>query len=197
MVSYRKLQPAYRWTGIYLIAAGLIQIVGSFILGDILKITNTAVYTFAIFLYHFILFMVFLNLTERKITRNILILLFGISTLVMAYLVIHQVPASQLSIKAAVVGSLVYAISAMVYLLDFMFSQTAENPVKSSNFIVLSGILFYFSASGVYFAINEVSKVIDASFFIYINLVLSFFFYSILILAIYMNKKRNLNHDLN
>lgn len=196
MVSYRKLQPAYRWTGIYLIAAGLIQIVGSFILWDILKITNTGVYTFAIFLYHFILFMVFLNITDRKTTRNIVILLFGISTLVMAYLVIHQVPASQFSLKAAVLGSLVYAVSAMLYLLDFMFSPTAENPVKSPNFIVLSGILFYFSASGVYFAINEVSAVIDASLFIYINLVLLFFFYSILILAIYMNKKRNLSREI-
>ena len=195
LVSSKKLQVAYRWLGIYLLAAGILQLVGSIIYRDILHISNTPLFNFAIFLYHFILFMVFYYLSERKATRNIIIILFGISTLVLAYLIIHQIPAYQLSMKAVVLESFIYAVCAMLSLLEFMLSAVAENPIKNSRFIALSGILFYFSASAFSFAGRELIQEVTGDFYNYINVVLMFLFYSILILAIYMNKKRNLSSD--
>lgn len=195
MVFYKNLQPAYKWLGIYLLAVGLIQLVGGFIIRDILDVSNTLLYNIAIFVYNFILFMVFYYLYERKITRNIVILLFGISTLVMAYMVITHVPVHQVSMKVIVLGSFVYAVCAMLSLLDFMLSDVAENPIRNSRFIALSGILFYFSASGFFFAGREVIQELTGQLYNYINVVLMFLFYSILILAIYMNKRQNLRHE--
>lgn len=197
MVSYRDMQPAYRWIGIYLLAVGLIQFVAVFIINKVFHDSNTSLYNFAIFFYQITLFMVFYYLSERKIARNVVIRIFGISTLVIGYILISQVSAYQVSMKAIVFGSFVFAVCAMLYLLDFMLSDVAENPIKNSRFVALSGILFYFSASGVFFAGREMLQEFAGQFYNYINLVLMLLFYSILTFVIYMNKKRNLSNDLN
>lgn len=197
LISYAKLRVAYRWIGIYLIAAGIIQIVSGYILITIMHISNTPVYNVAIFVYHFILFMVFYYLSKRIVTRNSMMVLFGLSLIGMAYLVINHVPHYQISIKAIVIGCFVYSVCAMLYLSDYMLSTEIENPIKNSRFIALSGILFYFSASGVSFALNEISPMESAHRFIYINMVLLIVFYSILILSVYINKRKKVSHELN
>lgn len=196
LISMKKLHLAFRWIGIYLLAAGIIQFVGGFIYWKVLHISNTPLFSFAIFAYHFILFMVFLNLTERKITKSITIALFGVSAFLMVYLVINQVPTYQLSLKAVVLGCFVYAVSAMLYLLDYMNSSAIGSPIKNSRFIALSGMLFYFSASGVYFAANQLFPEAREVGFTYINQILLVLFYTILTFAIYTNKKRNLSNDV-
>ncbi len=196
MVNYKKLHPAYRWVGIYLLAVGLLQLFAAFIIKKLFHGSNTSLYNFAIFFYHFILFTIFYYLSGRKITRNIVMLIFGISTLVIAYFVKTHMPAYQVSMKAIVFGSFVYAVCAMLSLLDFMLSDVAENPIKNSRFIALSGILFYFSASGIYFAGRELLQEFAGGLYNYINIVLMGLFYSILIVAIYMNKKKYSSHDI-
>lgn len=190
-VHYRRLKYAFRWIGVYLFMAGLIQLTG-YMLHFRFDVSNTGVLVFAIFAYHFILFMYFVNLPGKKSYRNIMIVLFILGLIGLLYFVLQPLPPQWLPVKAIIFGNLIYASSAILFLLGILRSPKAENPLTSSQFISLGAMLLYFSTSSVYFSVVEMfAGKISNALLVNFNLILLYVFYIALIYAIQMEIKCN------
>lgn len=195
LIHFQKLSIAFKWLGVYLFVAGIVQVVAIYL--KYRGISNTPLYNVAIFVYHFLLFMFFWKLPIRKYYKRIIAGLFLISTFGIFYFISVQYPVNWTSFRAIVLANLVYILSALLGLLNILRSAVAENPLKNSRFLAYCGILFYFTTSAVYFiATNFFVGKITPGLLAYFNLILLVLFYSFLIVVFRVEIKQNQIHGI-
>ncbi len=188
MINFGKLNKSFRWLGVFLLVAGLSQII-ALILVSILG-TNLAFYNCVTLINIVLIFLIFISIQSSSRTKRWLKIIFSFGFIITAALVWHGLTKNDMSIRGLAAMSVTAALGSLIVLLGMLRNPLKSSPLRMGWLWLLMGFLFYYTGTFSYWTAFNFVKELNTKYTLQnLNVILIILFYLILLTAIIVQLK--------
>lgn len=187
-INFGKLNKSFRWLGVFLLFAGLSQIIAQLLV--INSGTNITFYNCVTLINLVLIFLVFMHVQSTPKTKKWLITIISLGFIITAAFVWRGLLNGQFSFRGLASMSVTVALGSLVVLFGMLRNPLNSSPLKMGWLWLLMGFLFYYASTFSYWtAINFLKELNTKLTLQHVNIILIIIFYLILLTAIIIQLK--------